>query len=81
VYGEYRREYKDHSENIDSSYTTTANQFQLPTDDIDPNYYEVGAGLMGVLARRTQIYVQYMRILQLQFYSDYGISGGIRFQF
>lgn len=81
VYGEYRREYKDHSQNVDSSYTTTANQFQLPTDSIDPNYYEVGGGLMGVLARRTQIYVQYMRILQLQYYSDYGISGGIRFQF
>ncbi len=81
VYGEYRREYKDHSEDIDSSYTATANQFQLPTDAIDPNYYEVGAGFMGVLARHTQIYVQYMRILQLQYYSDYGISGGIRFQF
>lgn len=81
VYGEYRREYEDHSQDIYSSYSTTANQFQLPTDSIDPNYYEAGAGLMGVLARRTQIYVQYMRILQLQYYSDYGISGGIRFQF
>ena len=37
--------------------------------------------VMGVLARHTQIYVQYMRILELQYYSDYGISGGVRFQF
>jgi outer membrane lipase/esterase len=84
AYGEYRHEFANRSINVDSNYTTestAATGFQLPTDSIDPNYYEVGAGLMGVLAGRTQIYVQYMRLLSLQYYSDYGISGGIRFQF
>lgn len=82
AYGEYRHEFKDHSQLVESTYTTeTSSGFQLPTDSIDPNYYEVGGGLMGVLARHTQIYVQYMRILELQYYSDYGISGGVRFQF
>ncbi len=82
AYGEYRREYKDHSQNVASRYTVDASSsFQLPTDNINPNYYEVGGGLMGVLARHAQIYVQYLRILKLEYYSDYGISGGIRFQF
>jgi uncharacterized protein with beta-barrel porin domain len=83
-YGEFRHEFRDKSQIVNSHYAdsqSTADQFQLPTDSIDPNYAEVGGGVITELPHHFQLYAQYLKVLQLQFYSYYAISGGFRFQF
>jgi outer membrane lipase/esterase len=84
LYGEFRREFRNPSQNVGSQFTpTTAGQeyFQLPTDNIRPDYYEVGAGISTVLPHGAQLYLQYMKVLQLQYYTDYVASAGFRFEF
>jgi len=84
AYGEFHREFRDRSQDIASQFSATTpgeEYFQLPTDNIRPNYYEVGAGFSAVLAHGAQLYVQYMKVLQLQYYTDYVVSGGFRFEF
>lgn len=84
AYGEYRHEFRDKAETVNSEYVDSQpvlNQFQLPTDSVDPNYYEVGGGLLTVLPHHIQLYGQYLKVLQLQFYSYYAVSAGLRFQF
>ncbi len=84
AYGEYRREFRNPAEAIASQFTSTTgggNYFQLPTDDINPNFYEVGAGFSSVLPHGAQLYLQYMKVLHLEYYTDYVASGGFRFEF
>jgi uncharacterized protein YhjY with autotransporter beta-barrel domain len=81
--GEFRHEFRDKSETVNSQYINSQpilNQFQLPTDSIDPNYFQVGGGLLTVLPHRVQLYAQYMKVPRLQFYSYYAVSAGLRFQ-
>jgi uncharacterized protein with beta-barrel porin domain len=81
LYGEYRREFKNPSQAINSTYlygTGSGGDFALPTESIKPDYYQVGAGFSAVLPHGIQLYAQYMKVLQLQNYSDYVASGGIR---
>jgi uncharacterized protein YhjY with autotransporter beta-barrel domain len=83
-YGEFRHEFRDKSQIVNSHYVSSqsvADQFQLPTDNIDENYYEVGGGVITELPHRFQLYAQYLKVLQLQYYSYYAISGGFRFTF
>jgi uncharacterized protein YhjY with autotransporter beta-barrel domain len=83
-YGEYRHEFRDKPQSVSSHYVSSqsvADQFQLPTDNIDPNYWEVGGGVITELPHRFQLYAQYLKVLQLQYYSYYAISGGFRFTF
>jgi hypothetical protein len=84
AYGEFRREFRDPSQNVASQFASTTpgeNYFQLPTDNVNPDYYEVGAGFTSVLPHGAQVYLQYMKVLQLQYYTDYVVSGGFRFEF
>jgi len=83
VYGEYRHEFRNPSQDVGSQFgaATAGNYFQLPTDAINPNYYEVGAGLSAVLPHGAQLYLQYLKVLRLEFYTDYVASGGFRFEF
>jgi uncharacterized protein with beta-barrel porin domain len=84
VYGEFRREFRNPSQNVYSQFTTTTpgqEYFQLPTDDVKPDYYEVGAGFSTVLPHGAQLYAQYVKVLQLQYYTDYVASAGFRFEF
>jgi hypothetical protein len=55
--------------------------FQLPTDQPDRDYFVVGGGLTVVLKHGLQGYAQYIKVLQLQNYSDYVASAGIRYEF
>lgn len=84
AYGEYRHEFRDPSQNVASQFSSTSpgdDYFQLPTDSIRAGYYEVGAGFSAVLPHGTQLYAQYMKVLQLQYYTDYVVSAGFRFEF
>jgi uncharacterized protein YhjY with autotransporter beta-barrel domain len=84
AYGEFRHEFRDESQAISSQYENSSsapNHFQLPTDNIDPNYYEVGGGLSVVLPHRLELHAQYMKVLQLQNYSYYAVFGGFRYGF
>jgi outer membrane autotransporter protein len=82
VYGEFRHEFRDQSQVIASSYTSAAGgSFALPTDSIDPNYYEAGAGLMADLAHHFHLYAQYTKVLHLEYYTDSAVSGGFRYEF
>lgn len=84
AYGEFRREFRNQSQAIDSAYANSPSlveHFQLPTDNVDPNYYEVGGGFITVLPHRTQLYVQYLKVLQLQYYTYYGVAAGFRYEF
>ena len=84
VRGEYRHEFRDQSQSITSNYVNSnsaPDRFELPTDQIDPNYYVVSGGIQTVLPHRIQLYLQYMKVLQLQFYNYYAVSGGFRFDF
>jgi uncharacterized protein YhjY with autotransporter beta-barrel domain len=84
AYGEYRHEFRDKSQIVTSHYVlsqSAADQFQLPTDRVDPNYWEVGGGVITELPHRFQLYAQYLKVLDLQFYSYYAVSGGFRFTF
>jgi outer membrane autotransporter protein len=84
VYGEFRHEFRDPSEDVGSQFAAapaSGNYFQLPTDSIRPTYYEVGAGFSAVLPHGAQLYLQYMRVLDLQYYTDWVASGGFRFEF
>jgi uncharacterized protein with beta-barrel porin domain len=83
-YGEFRHEFRDKSQIVTSHYVlsqSAADQFQLPTDNIDENYEEVGGGVITELPHHFQLYAQYLKVLQLQYYSYYAISGGFRFTF
>jgi outer membrane lipase/esterase len=84
AYGEYRREFRNPSQNVPSRFLSTASAgdyFQLPTDSIKPDFYEVGAGITTVLPHGVQAFVQYMKVLQLQYFTDYVVSGGFRYEF
>jgi outer membrane autotransporter protein len=87
VYGQRQREFLDDSRTIQSVYagsdlsTGAGAAFELPTDRPDRDYYVVGGGVSTVLKHGFQAYVQYMKVLQLQFYSDYVAFGGIRYEF
>ncbi len=83
AYGEFRREFRDQSQNVASQFSSTSSgdYFELPTDSIRPDYYQVGAGFSAVLPHGTQLYAQYMKVLQLQYYTDYVVSAGFRFEF
>jgi outer membrane lipase/esterase len=83
VYGEYRHEFRNPSQYVGSQFgaAPAGNYFQLPTDSIDPNYYQVGAGFSAVLPHGAQLYLQYMKVLDLQYYTDWVVSGGFRFEF
>jgi outer membrane lipase/esterase len=84
VYGEVRREFRDPAQNVASQFSpTTSGQeyFQLPTDNIRADYYEAGAGLSTVLPHGAQFYLQYVKVLSLQYYTDYVASGGFRSEF
>jgi uncharacterized protein with beta-barrel porin domain len=83
-YGDFRHEFRDKSQVVNSHYVSSqsaADQFQLPTDSVDENYFEVGGGVITELPHRFQLYAQYLKVLQLQYYSYYAISGGFRFTF
>lgn len=83
VYGEFRHEFRDPSQDVGSQFGAAAagDYFQLPTDSIRPNYYEAGAGFSAVLPHGAQLYLQYMRVLDLEYYTDWVASGGFRFEF
>ena len=83
VYGEYRHEFRNPSQDVGSQFgaAPAGDYFQLPTDDIDPNYYQVGAGLSAVLPHGAQLYLEYLKVLHLEYYTDYVASGGFRFEF
>jgi outer membrane autotransporter protein len=84
AYGEYRHEFKDPSQNVGSQFAMTApgdDYFEIPTDSINPNYYEVGGGVSSVLPHGAQLYAQYMKVLKLEYYTDYVVSAGFRFEF
>lgn len=87
VYGEFRREFLDSSRSVDTVYAGAATAvaagqgFQLPTDQPDRDYFVVGGGLTVVLKHGFQGYAQYIKVLQLQNYSDYVASAGIRYEF
>ena len=83
VYGEYRHEFRNPSQDVGSQFgaAPSGNYFQLPTDSINPNFYEVGAGFSAVLRHRAQLYLQYMKVLDLQDYTDWVASGGFLFEF
>jgi outer membrane lipase/esterase len=83
AYGEYRHEFRDGSRDVASSYTAGAGgvDFNLPTDPAPRHYYVVGGGASAVLKHGVQGFVQYLRVLDYQNYSDHVISGGIRLEF
>lgn len=84
AYGEYHHEFRNPSQGVPSQFTSTSpgeDYYQLPTDDINPNFYQVGGGVSSVLPHGAQFYVQYMKVLRLQTYTDYVVSGGFRFEF
>lgn len=84
VYGEYRHEFRNPAQDVASQFTSTSSggdYYQLPTDSIRPGYYEAGAGFSAVLPHGAQLYAQYMRVIDLQYYTDYVVSGGFRFEF
>ncbi|HVS75518.1 MAG TPA: autotransporter outer membrane beta-barrel domain-containing protein [Steroidobacteraceae bacterium] len=83
AYGEYRREFRDNSRDISSSYSagTGGVDFNLPTDAAPRHYFVAGGGASAVLKHGVQAFVQYLQILDYQNYSDHVISGGIRLEF
>jgi outer membrane autotransporter protein len=83
VYGEYRHEFRNPSQDVSSEFgaAPAGNYFQLPTDALNASFYQVGAGLSAVLPHGAQLYFQYMRVLSLQYYTDWVASGGFRFEF
>ncbi len=83
AYGEYRRQFRDGSRDIASSYAagTGGADFNLPTDAAPRHYYVIGGGASAVLKHGVQGFVQYLQVLDYQNYSDHVISGGIRLEF
>jgi hypothetical protein len=55
--------------------------FNVPTDPPDEDYYTVAAGATVVLAGGLMGFVQYMKVLDLDDYSDAVITGGMRYEF
>jgi uncharacterized protein YhjY with autotransporter beta-barrel domain len=82
AYGEYRRQFLDPSRDIGSSYSAGAGgvDFNLPTDAAPRHYYVVGGGASAVFKHGVQAFVQYVKVLDYQNYSDHVISGGIRLE-
>jgi uncharacterized protein YhjY with autotransporter beta-barrel domain len=82
VYGEARRQFKDDSRQIASSYAGDpgGNDYNLPTDGADGSYFVVGGGGSVVLKHGLQGFMQYVRILNYANYSDHVVSGGIRWE-
>jgi uncharacterized protein YhjY with autotransporter beta-barrel domain len=83
AYGEYRRQFRDGSRNISSSYAagTGGVDFNLPTDAAPRHYYVAGGGASAVFKHGVQGFVQYLQVLDYQNYTDHVISGGIRVEF
>jgi uncharacterized protein YhjY with autotransporter beta-barrel domain len=82
VYGEARRQFKDDSRKIASSYAGDAggHDYDLPTDGADRSYFVVGAGGSVVLKHGLQGFMQYVRVLNYANYTDHVVSGGIRWE-
>jgi hypothetical protein len=55
--------------------------FNVPTDPPDEDYYTAAAGASVVLAGGLMGYVQYLKVLDLDDYSDTVITGGLRYEF
>lgn len=87
--GEYRYEFEDDSRNISAVYagvvslssTTASDDFDLPTDEPDDDYYSVAAGFSVVLKHGLQGFVQYAEVLDLDLFTDHVITGGVRVEF
>jgi outer membrane lipase/esterase len=83
AYGEARRQFRDSSRTIGSTYTNGVGgtDFELPTDEPTRHYYVVGGGGSVVLKHGLQGFLQYSRILDYTNYTYHVISGGLRWEF
>jgi uncharacterized protein with beta-barrel porin domain len=83
AYGEVRRQFRDDSRDIDSSYAAAGSgtDFSLPTDEPVKHYYVVGAGGSVVLKHGLQGFMQYLRVMDYTHYTDHTVSGGLRWEF
>jgi uncharacterized protein YhjY with autotransporter beta-barrel domain len=55
--------------------------FNVPTDEPDDDYYTVAGGVTVVLQGGFMGFVQYLKVLDLDHYSDSVVTGGIRYEF
>lgn len=60
---------------------STQRSFIVPTDEPDDDYYTVTGGASVVLRGGLQAFVQYLEVLDLDYYSESVISGGVRYEF
>jgi uncharacterized protein with beta-barrel porin domain len=83
AYGEARRQFRDSSRTVGSTYANGAggSEFELPTDEPARHYYVVGGGGSLVVKHGLQGFLQYSRILDYANYTDHVVSGGIRWEF
>jgi uncharacterized protein YhjY with autotransporter beta-barrel domain len=87
--GEYRKEFEDDSRDISAVYsgiasldsTTGSEDFLLPTDKPDGNYYIVTGGFSMVLKHGVQGFIQYSQVFDLDHFTDHVITGGVRLEF
>ena len=89
VSGRYHHELLDDVRRVSALYADALGQliqtidadFNVPTDPPDEDYYTVAAGTTVVLAGGLMGFVQYMKVLDLEDYSDAVITGGMRYEF
>lgn len=55
--------------------------FLVPIDEPDDSYYTVTGGFSVVLKGGLQGFLQYLEVLDLEYYSESVISGGLRYEF
>ena len=87
--GRYHRELLDDVRRVSALYAdayaelvqTIDADFRVPTDPPDEDYYTAAAGVTMVLAGGLMGFVQYLRVIDLDDYSDTTITGGFRHEF
>ncbi|HEU5136369.1 MAG TPA: autotransporter outer membrane beta-barrel domain-containing protein [Steroidobacteraceae bacterium] len=85
---EIRKEFENDPRNISATYAsmptsnvTTAQDFNLATDEHDDQFFVVAGGFSVVLKGGLQGFLQYQQVLDLDTFSDRVIAGGIRLEF
>jgi outer membrane autotransporter protein len=87
--GAYHLESRDDARVISTRYagasdllgTVPGSDFALSTDRPDDDYYTVAAGFSVVLPNGLQGFLQYLEVLDLDFYNQSVVSAGVRFEF
>lgn len=87
--GRYHRELSDDARTITAQYADAISQigsvagtnFAVSTDQPDKAYYTAAGGVTLVLPHGLNGFLQYLKVFELDHYSDAVITGGFRFEF